>query len=224
MGVRSALVTAVAALPASELKNFLLRRLGWVIGDGAHIGPCLFLVSDHCHVEIGDGAWIGPFNVFRDLEALSVGQHAGFGHWNWVTATRQWTAAGAPCRLHLGAHSAITSRHYIDCSGGVRIGTHTTIAGQRSSFLTHGISWRTSNQTFRPIEIGDYCLISSNVQVTPGTVVGSRIVVGMGATISDRLTDPGLYLQSRATLVKSDLVGEYFIRGEGHINTVQAPA
>jgi glycosyltransferase involved in cell wall biosynthesis len=34
LGVRSALVTVVAALPASELKNSLLRRLGWAIGDG----------------------------------------------------------------------------------------------------------------------------------------------------------------------------------------------
>ncbi|WP_428341509.1 acyltransferase [Mycobacterium sp.] len=181
-------------------------------------------MGDLWRVDIGDGAWIGPFNVFKDLSALTVGQHAGFGHWNWVTATRQWSAVGAPCALHLGAHSAITSRHYIDCSGGVRVGTHTTIAGQRSSFLTHGISWKSSNQTFRPIEIGDYCLISSNVQVAPGTVVGNRIVVGMGATIGDRLTDPGLYVQSRASLVRSDLVGEYFVRGKGRIDTIQAPA
>jgi acetyltransferase-like isoleucine patch superfamily enzyme len=224
VGLRGALVIVVAALPASALKNFLLRRLGWVIGDGVHIGPCLVLMGDLGRVDIDDGAWIGPFNVFKGLSALTVGQRAGFGHWNWVTATPQWSTVGAPCALHLGAHSAITSRHYVDCSGGVRIGTHTTIAGQRSSFLTHGISWKSSNQTFKSIEIGDYCLISSNVQVTPGTVVGNRIVVGMGATICGQLTDPGLYLQSRASLVRSDLVGEYFVRGEGRIDTIQAPA
>ena len=222
MSVRSVLVTIVAALPASELKNSLLRRLGWTIGDGAHIGPCLVLMVDH--VDIGGGAWIGSFNLVRDLAALTVGEYAGIGHWNWLSACRELRAAGAPCLLHLGPHSAITSRHYIDCSGGVRIGTHTTIAGVRSTLLTHGISWKSSAQTFSPIEIGDYCLISSNVQVSPRTVVGSRIVVGMGATISGRLLDPGLYMQTRATLVKSDLGGEYFRREEGCIDTVQAHA
>ena len=224
MGVHRALVTVVAALPASELKNSLLRRLGWVIGHAVHIAPCLVLMADHGHVDIGDGAWIGPFNVLKDLAALTIGEHAGIGHWNWVTAAPQLGAAGAPCLLHLGPHSAITSRHYIDCSGGVRVGKHTTIAGQRSSFLTHGISWKSSTQTFSPIEIGDYCLLSSNVQVTPGAVVANRIVVGMGATIGGRLLDPGLYVQPRATLVKSELVGEYFRREEGYIDTAQAHA
>jgi hypothetical protein len=41
VNVRHSLVTIVAALPASELKNSLLRRLGWVIGAGVHIGPRL---------------------------------------------------------------------------------------------------------------------------------------------------------------------------------------
>jgi acetyltransferase-like isoleucine patch superfamily enzyme len=222
VNVRGALVTFVAALPASELKNSLLRRLGWAIGDGVHMGPCLVLNVDH--VDIGGGARIGSFNVVRDLAALTVGEHADIGHWNWVTACRQFGEAGATCLLQLGAHSAITSRHYIDCSGSIRIGTHTTIAGVRSTLLTHGISWKSSAQTFNPINIGDYCLISSNVQVSPGTVVGSRIVVGMGATITGRLLDPGLYIQSRAALVKSDLGGEYFRREEGRISTVQAHA
>jgi acetyltransferase-like isoleucine patch superfamily enzyme len=214
---RSVLVAVVAALPASELKNCLLRRLGWVIGPGVHISPCV--VSNIDHVDIGGGAWIGPFNVLRDLAALTLGEHAGIGHWNWVTASRVMREAGAPGLLLVGAHSAISSRHYIDCTGGIQVGTHTTIAGMRSTFITHGISWKRSVQTFSPIEIGDYCLISSNVQVAPGTVVGSRIVVGMGATIAGRLSDPGLYMQPRATLVKSDVDGEYFRRQQGQVGT-----
>jgi UDP-3-O-[3-hydroxymyristoyl] glucosamine N-acyltransferase len=220
VSVRGALVIVVAALPASELKNSLLRRLGWAIGGGVHIGPCLVLNVGR--VDIGNGAGIGAFNVVKDLAVLTVKEHAVIGYWNWVTASRCLGEAGASCLLHVGPHSAITSRHYIDCSGGIRVGTHTTIAGVRSTLLTHGISWKSSAQTFSPIEIGDYCLISSNVQVSPGTVVGSRIVIGMGATIAGRLLDPGLYMQSRATLVKSDLGGEYFRREEGRVGTIQA--
>jgi acetyltransferase-like isoleucine patch superfamily enzyme len=222
MSLRSALVLVVAALPASELKNSLLRRLGWAIGDGVHIGPCL--VSNVGRVDIGDGARIGTFNVLRDLAVLTLAEHTMVGQWNWLTAARRLREAGAPCVFHLGAHSAITSRHYFACSGGVRIGIYTSIGGVRSTFITHQISWKSSDQTFRPIEIGDYCLITSNVQVAPGSIVGNRIVVGMGATIAGRLSDPGLYIQSRATLVKSDLDGEYFRRKEGHIGTIQADA
>ncbi len=220
MTLRGALVIVVAALPASELKNYLLRRLGWNIGNGAHIGPCLVLNVDR--VEIGDGAGMGALNVVKDLAAFTLGEYAILGHWNWVTAARPLREAGAPGVLHIGAHSAVTSRHYIDCSGGIRVGTHTTIAGVRSTLVTHGISWRSSAQTFKPIEIGDYCLISSNVHVSPGAVIGNKIVVGMGATIAGRIVDPGLYIQSRAALVKSDLEGEYFRREEGPVSAVQA--
>lgn len=219
MNVRHTLVAIVVVLPAGGLKNFLLRRLGWAIGQRVRIGPCL--ASNVDRVEIGDGARIGAFNVLRDLATLTVGEHADIGHWNWLTASRRLGEAGAPCELHLGPHSAITSRHYVDCSGGIRVGKHSTLSGTRSTFLSHGISWKSNNQTFRPIEIGDYCLISSNVQVAPGAVVGDRIVVGMGATIAGRLLEPGLYIQPRAQLVKSDLGGEYFRRQEGRIVSVE---
>jgi acetyltransferase-like isoleucine patch superfamily enzyme len=231
MSVRSVLVALVGVLPASELKNSLLRRLGWAIGDGVRIGQSLFFRVGH--VDIGSGAYIGSCNVIKDLAALRLEEHAEICHWNWVTAARQLGAAGAACLLHLGPHSNITSRHYIDCTGGLRVGTASAIGGVRSTLLTHGISsaaWparilrKSDTHTFKPIEIGDYCLISSNVQVSPGTVVGSRIVVGMGATIAGRLLGPGLYVQSRATLVKSDLDGDYFRKEEGHNDTIEAQA
>jgi acetyltransferase-like isoleucine patch superfamily enzyme len=215
VSLRGVLVAIVAALPASELKNYLLRSLGWTIGRGVRIGPCL--VVNVGRVDIGNGAGLGAFNVVKDLAALTLKEHAAVSHWNWLTAARQMGEVGAPCVFYLGAHSAVTARHYIDCTGGVRVGTHTTIAGIRSTFFTHGISWKSCAQTFSPIEIGDYCLIMSNVQLSPGTSVGNRIVVGMGATITGRLSHPGLYIQSRATLVKSDLDGEYFRRKVGPV-------
>ena len=220
MTARGALVLVVALLPASRFKNAVLRHLGWSVGERVHIGPCLVVNVDR--VDIGSGAGIGAFTVVKDLATLTLGENAVIGHWNWVTASPLFSQVGAARVLRLGPHSAITSRHYVDCSGGVRIGTHTTIAGMRSTLFTHGISWKNSAQTASPIEIGDYCLISSNVQISPGTVVGNRIVVGMGATIAGELLEPGLYMQPRATMVKSELGGEYFHRAEGRVLTFQA--
>jgi acetyltransferase-like isoleucine patch superfamily enzyme len=172
-------------------------------------------------VQMGDGVKIGPFNIFRDLARLQFGQDVRIGQWNWFSASWHMRQAGGPGTLELGPQSSITSRHYVDCTGGVRVGAYTTIAGERSTFLTHGISWDTSDQTYRPIEIGDFCLLSSNLQVAPGASVGDRIVVGMGATVAGRLSEPGLYVQPRAELVKRDLAGRYFARDVGNVDSVR---
>jgi acetyltransferase-like isoleucine patch superfamily enzyme len=219
VNVRSILVFFIALLPASRFKNAALRRLGWDVGQSVDIGPCLILRLDEA--QVGDGVKIGPFNVFRNLARFELGEGAQFGQWNFVTASNHMRQAGGPGTFELGPHSSITSRHYVDCTGGVRVGAYTTIAGERSTFLTHGISWVTSDQTYDGIRIGDYCLLSSNVQATPGTFVGDRIVVGMGATIAGNLSEPGLYVQPRATLVKRDLSGQYFERQLGSIDSVR---
>lgn len=219
MKTRSILVAVLALLPASRAKNSVLRRLGWLVGSKVEIGPCLIFRLDE--VRIGDGAKIGPFNVFRDLARLELGEDTRMGQWNWISASLHMRLKGSPGTFALGPQSALTSRHYVDCTGGVRVGAYTTIAGERSTFLTHGISWVNSDQTSRGIEIGDFCLLSSNVQVAPGASVGDRIVVGMGATIAGDLSEPGLYVQPRAALVKRDLVGQYFERQKGHVATVR---
>ncbi|KAA0098112.1 hypothetical protein CIW49_15775 [Mycolicibacterium sp. P1-18] len=215
MSARSILVAVAAAMPAGRVKNGVLRRLGWFIGRGVRLGPCLVLSVDE--VRLGDGAFVGPFNVMRELASLTLDEHARIGQWNWITASRPMREAGGAGRLHLGAHSSITARHYVDCTGGIRIGTHTTVAGIRSTLFTHGISWKSSTQTSNAIDVGSYCLISSNVTVAPGSVIGDRIVVGMGATVAGQLSEPGLYMQPRATLVKTDLAGSYFDRERGFV-------
>ena len=167
---------------------------------------------------MGDGARIGPFNVFRDVRSLRLGASATISQWNWISAAAALVEAGAPGSFAMGKHSAVTSRHYLDVSGGVSIGEFTTVAGVRSTFITHGIRWTVSEQSVKGIEIGDYCLISSNVSVTPGTVVENKVVVGMGATISGQLQSNSLYVQPRAALQRTDLVGSYFSRRRGFVD------
>lgn len=217
--MRSAFVALVALLPASRFKNAALRRLGWTVGPGVRLGPCLVMRVGEA--RIADGADIGPFNVFRNLTRLDVGARARIGQWNWVTASHHMLLLGGPGAFVLGSEASLTSRHYVDCTGGVQIGAFSTVAGERSTFLTHGISWVSSEQTYGPIVIGEFSLLSSNVQVAPGTVVGDRIVVGMGATIVGELSEPGLYVQPRAELVKRNLSGQYFERRQGSVDGVR---
>lgn len=217
--MRSALVALVALLPASRFKNSALRGLGWKIGLDVRVGPCL--ITRVREARIGNDADIGPFNVLRNLALFDVAPGARIGQWNWITASHHMLLSGGPGSFTLGAEASLTSRHYIDCTGGVQIGAYTTVAGERSTFLTHGISWVSSDQTYGAIVIGEYCLLSSNVQVAPGAVVGDRIVVGMGATIAGALTEPGLYVQPRAELVKRELTGRYFERRRGNVDSVR---
>lgn len=217
MSPRWILVALVSLLPAGRIKNVMLRRLGWVIGSGAEIGPCLIIRLDK--VCLGDNTRIGPFNLVKDLSTLELQDNARLGHFNWLSSARSMRVAGASGDLRLGVHTSVTSRHYLDCTGGIRVGSFTQIAGGRSTFLTHGISWVSSDQVYQPISVGDYCLISSNVQIAPGTVIGDRVVLGMGATASGDLREAGLYVQPRAGLVKGDLDGKFFERKSGGVNT-----
>jgi hypothetical protein len=54
--------------------------------------------------------------------------------------------------------------------------------------------------------------------------ISDAFIEQLDAWVGGRLLDPGLYVQPRATLVKSELVGDYFRREEGHIDTVEAHA
>lgn len=204
--------------PKSAMKNAVLRRLGFKVGPGASIGPSLFV--NIREISIGPHARIGPFNVFRDLELLSLGAHGRVGQWNWISCSAELVRDGGSGKFELGDHSALTSRHYLDCSGGIAVGQHTTIAGVRSTFITHGIDWKLSVQKTAPIVIGSYCLISSNASVTPGTVIADRVVTGMGATLAGSMDSPNsLYIADRATVKKSQLYGRYFMRTRGYVLT-----
>ena len=69
--VRQALTTLVFLLPPSKLKNRLLRRLGHVVPDTAVVG--INLVRRVDRFELGEGALIHHFNMFRDLRLVKLG-------------------------------------------------------------------------------------------------------------------------------------------------------
>ncbi|GAA1469900.1 hypothetical protein GCM10017607_11330 [Microbacterium thalassium] len=214
------LVALVGVAPASRPKNSLLRKLGWSIGHDTAIGPGIYWRLDS--VSVGACARIGPLNVFRDLADLELGERGRIGQWNWISASRPLRRAGGSGSLAIGADSALTARHYLDVSGGVRVGHHTTVAGVRSTFITHGIDWKRARQRTRGISIGNYCIVSSNVALAPGTHVSDCVVVGMGTTLSGEVGPSGaLVTASRGSAVRTGLEGAYFSREIGYINKVE---
>lgn len=201
-------------LPSGLVKNRILNRLGFDVHDTAEIEPCLLIGVDRLYA--GPKARIGTFSCLRSMKDVRLEESARIGQLNWISAAPDLSYGPKSGRLLVGAHSAITNRHYLDCSGGIEIGAYTTVAGVRSTFITHGINWKTSEQSIASIAIGSYCIVSSNVNVTPGTALADYSVVGMGVTIDKSLaTGGGLVVSARGSVVKPEMRGQYFQRQEG---------
>lgn len=211
------LVAVLGLLPASRLKNVLLRRVaGYRIGSRVVIDPCLLLNVDQ--LILGDDTFIGLLTTLRDLRSVELGRGAHLGRFNWVTAARtlrHQSEGHATLKLDEGA--GVTSRHYVDCSGGIRIGKYSTVAGVRSVFSTHGIETAGCWQVGTPIVIGEFCLISSCVRIVPGVTIADRCVVAMGAVVADSLTESdGLYAGVPA-IRKRAVSGDYFRRTDPNV-------
>jgi acetyltransferase-like isoleucine patch superfamily enzyme len=119
----------------------------------------------------------------------------------------------------MGPHSAITSRHYIDCVESVTIGAYATVAGIRSQFFTHSLDIEKSQQSAQPITIGAYTMIGTGSTLLPGTSVPDCAVLGAGSVVTGRLTE-SLYLYAGVPAkpirqLPADL--KYFTRTDGHI-------
>jgi acetyltransferase-like isoleucine patch superfamily enzyme len=220
------LICVVLAPVPQLLKRFVMGRLlGARIDRTARIG---LSIVDCDLLEMGPGSRIGHFTVLRGLRHAHLGSEATVGNFNWITAApifqaRSNGADGDGC-FSLGRESAITSRHYVDCSGGVTIGEYTTVAGVRSTILSHQIDVREGLQSTRSTHIGDNCLVSSNVCLTPGASVPDRSVIAMGAVVVGHLDMVGaLYGGVPARVLRSSVdTGEYFRRKSGFVGVTSA--
>ncbi|MGH2559518.1 MAG: acyltransferase [Thermomicrobiales bacterium] len=214
--MRTAALVLVALLPW-PLKRPIYRWLfRWTIEPGARVGLCVITAG---HVHLGRQSRIGHFNVVRNVPRLVLGHHAAIGQWNWITCGEHFVggrAAVPPPKeqgLFMAPYAALTSRHYVDCPGGVSIGDYAVVAGVRSSLITHEVDFDTSTMVCRPIRIGKYSYVGSNVKITPGSSVPDFCVVGMGAVVAGELTEEHtLYAGVPAKPIRTVEHGSFFRR------------
>jgi acetyltransferase-like isoleucine patch superfamily enzyme len=64
------------------------------------------------------------------------------------------------------------------------VGRFTTIAGNHSQFLTHSIDIVAGRQNSEPIEIGDYCFVSTRCVILGGGRLPSQSVLAAGAVLT----------------------------------------
>lgn len=193
---------ALIALLPSFLKRPCYRLFyGYRIGKRVHIGVSII---DARECEIADDVLIGHLNLVLGVKKISIGDHTKIGHLNIIRGgdevrlgryseimrTNQINSIPDPDvvnptdpRFSLGDGSIITTGHKIDFTDRVEIGRRSIIGGRNSSLWTH------NRQRTRPIEIGSFTYVGSEIRMAPGSTLPSRCIVGIGAVVTGQLTE-----------------------------------
>lgn len=208
-----------------SVRRLLLRLLfGFNIGEGARIGFAVILADE---VSIGKCSAIRNFTFVKNIDRVVLGDYSYILNLNWITGTNSYSTKhfthiqDRKCELLLGNHSSLTSRHFVDCTGGVRIGNYTTVGGAQSQILTHYIDPYECRQTCASIEIGNYCFVGTKVLLLPGSGLPDYSILGGGAVLTKKQSvSRMLYAGNPAGPKKdlSDLTVRYFDREKGAVD------
>ena len=193
---------ALVALLPSFLKRPCYRLFyGYRIGKRVRIGVSII---DARECEIADDVLIGHLNLVVDVKKIFVGDHAKIGHLNIIRGgdevrlgryseiirTNQINSIPEPDvvnptdpRFSLGDGSIITTGHKVDFTDRVEIVRRSIIGGRNSSLWTH------NRQRTRPIAIGSFTYVGSEIRMAPGSTLPSRCIVGIGAVVTGQLTE-----------------------------------
>src|SRR5260370_32054057 len=202
-GFRLILLAVIGALP-SFLKRPLYRLcFGYKIGKRVRVG---FSVIDARECSIGDDTQIGHFNLVIGVKKFTVGDHVRIGYFNIIRGgdevrlgryseiirTNEINSIPEPDvvnptdpRFLLGDGSVITAGHKIDFTDRVTIGRRSILGGRNSSLWTH------NRQRTRPIDIGSFAYIGSEIRIAPGGSLPSKCIVGIGSVITSVLSAEG---------------------------------
>ena len=198
---RLAVLALIALLPSSLKRPCYRLFYGYRIGKRVHIGVSII---DAQECEIADDVLIGHLNLVLGVKKISIGDHTKIGHLNIIRGgdevrlgryseimrTNQINSIPDPDvvnptdpRFSLGDGSIITTGHKIDFTDRVEIGRRSIIGGRNSSLWTH------NRQRTRPIAIGSFTYVGSEIRMAPGSTLPSRCIVGIGSVVTGQLTE-----------------------------------
>jgi len=174
-------ILALLLLPLpSFLKVRILRLLGHPVHKTAYIGFSILNVRE---IRLDAHTYIGIGNIFTGLKALEMHEGSRINRWNRFTSSCEFDA-----KLFLQRYASISLRHYFDVCDLIEIGANTIVAGHRSSFFTHSKGVQVIDYV-KPIVIGEWCYLGSNLNVAPGAKVGHHTFVGMGAVLAGDMSE-----------------------------------
>src|SRR3989442_8789687 len=197
---RLTLLAFIALLPSFLKRSCYRLFFGYHIGKRVRIG---LSIVDAQECQLDDDVSIGHLNLIIRVSKLDVGDHVKIGHLNIIRGgeevrlgryseiirLNEINSISEPeavnpidPRFLLGAGSIITTGHKIDFTDRVEIGRRSILGGRNSSLWTH------NRQRTRPIRIGSFTYVGSEIRVAPGGSIPSRCIVGIGSVITGELT------------------------------------
>jgi len=189
----------IALLPSFLMRPCYRLFFGYHIGKRVHFGVSIIDAAE-CYLD--DDVRIGHLNVIIGVQKLTMGDHVHIGHVNIIRGGEEVRLgryseimrmneinsipepdAVNPVepRFTLGAGSIVTTGHKIDFTDRVDIGRRTIIGGRNSSLWTH------NRQRTRPIKIGEFAYVGSEIRMAPGSSIPSRCIVGIGSVITSKI-------------------------------------
>jgi acetyltransferase-like isoleucine patch superfamily enzyme len=210
-------------LPFRIRKYYYIYIKGWELADDVFVG---FTYINIKRLKMGVGSRIGHLNVIKGLNLVEIGDFSIISNLNWITAfpsdleSNHFRNTSRSTCLVMGMHSAITSRHLIDCTNLIRIGSFTTVAGFRTQMLTHSINIEKCAQEALPIEIGDYVFIGTSSVLLPGVKIPNFAVIGASSLLNKAYDEQyALYGGVPARFVKKIPIDSlYFTRKIGYVD------
>lgn len=197
---RLAMLAFVALLPGFLKRPCYRLFFGYEIGKRVRIG---LSIIDASQCQIGDDVSIGHLNLVLGVKKIVIGDHVRIGHVNIIRGGQEVLLGRyaeiirmneinsirnpdvvnpTDPRFLLGEGSIITAGHKIDFTDRVTIGRRSILGGRNSSLWTH------NRQRTKPIDIGSFAYIGSEIRMAPGSRVPSRCIVGIGSVITSELT------------------------------------
>lgn len=200
---RLAMLACVGLLPGFLKRPSYRLFFGYKIGKRVRIG---FSIIDAKECQIDNDVTIGHLNAIISVKRIVIGDHVRIGHLNIIRGGDEVSLGRyaeimrlneinsipdpevvnpTDPRFLLGQGSIITAGHKIDFTDRVTIGRRSILGGRNSSLWTH------NRQRTRPIDIGSFAYLGSEIRIAPGGAVPSRCIVGIGSVITRELTDEG---------------------------------
>jgi len=198
---RLATLAAIAFLPSFLKRPFYRLFFHYRIGKRVYIGFSIIdaregVIEDvvrigHLNIVIGvgkltirDHVKIGYFNIIRGGDEVLLGRYSEIMRMNEIHSIPDPDVVNeTDPRFLLGDGSIVTAGHKIDFTDRVEIGRRTILGGRNSSLWTH------NRQRTRPIRIGSFTYIGSEIRIAPGGGVPSKCIVGIGSVITNEFTE-----------------------------------
>jgi acetyltransferase-like isoleucine patch superfamily enzyme len=195
-----AMLACVALLPSFLKRPCYRLFFGYHIGKRVRVGLSI-IDAQECRID--DDAQIGHLNIVIGVKKLNIEDHVRIGHLNIIRGGDEVSLGSfseiirlneinsirdpevvnpMEPRFLLGKGSIITTGHKIDFTDRVEIGRRTIIGGRNSSLWTH------NRQRTRPIVIGSFTYVGSEIRIAPGGSIPSRCIVGIGSVITGQLS------------------------------------